>query len=195
MPEKIKITAFAGSSRTGSYSKSFARCAVDAANSLGADAQFIDLRDYPLPLYDGDLEILQGLPENAKKLKKIFSESDAFVISTPEYNHSYSGLLKNTLDWVSRKGGPSDLRTHFQDKPVLTLSSSAGQFGGVRSLMLLRLLLADDMKLIVLPEQMPLPNAGDAFDENGRLKDEKKRAQLENNVKKLVLTAGKLKST
>jgi chromate reductase len=106
-----KILAFAGSTRSASYNKQLVRFAADAARAAGAEVTLLDLRDYPLPLFDGDLEDKEGLPENAKKLKAIFREHDALLISSPEYNSSITAVLKNTIDWVSR--------TETDDEPPL----------------------------------------------------------------------------
>src|SRR5262249_29719722 len=97
-----RILAFAGSTRRDSFNKKLAGIAADGARAAGAEVTFIDLRDYPLPLYDGDLEAEKGLPEQAQRLKKLFLDHDGLLISSPEYNSSISGVLKNTIDWVSR---------------------------------------------------------------------------------------------
>src|SRR3989338_2486857 len=97
-----KILAFAGSTRTESFNKKLVQIAVRGAKQAGADVAYIDLRDFPLPLFDGDLEAKEGLPANAKKLKALFLDHQGLLISSPEYNSSISGVLKNTIDWVSR---------------------------------------------------------------------------------------------
>jgi chromate reductase len=97
-----RILAFAGSLRTGSFNKKLARVAADLAKEAGAQATFVDLRDFQLPLYDGDIEETQGLPEGAKQLKGLMREHDGFLIASPEYNSSFTGALKNAIDWVSR---------------------------------------------------------------------------------------------
>src|SRR5262245_55454839 len=97
-----RILAFAGSLRKDSYNKKLVTIAVDAARRAGAEVTHIDLKDYPLPIYDGDIEAASGIPENGLKLKKLFIEHDAFLWSCPEYNSSITAVLKNTIDWVSR---------------------------------------------------------------------------------------------
>src|SRR4051812_33174915 len=97
-----KILAFAGSTREGSYNKKLVKVAAAAATAAGAQVTLVDLRDFPMPLYDGDLETKEGLPSNARKLKELFISHDGFLISCPEYNSSISGVLKNTIDWISR---------------------------------------------------------------------------------------------
>ena len=97
-----KILAFAGSTRSNSFNKRLVRAAAVMAEEAGATVTIVDLRDYPLPLYDGDLEQAEGLPEHAATLYELFKSHDALLISSPEYNSSVSAVLKNTIDWVSR---------------------------------------------------------------------------------------------
>lgn len=173
-----KILAFAGSTRTESYNKKLIRIAVDAAKSTGAEVTLIDLRDYPLPLFDGDLEDSEGLPENAKKLKVLFNSHDALLISAPEYNSSITGVLKNTLDWVSREATDDEppLRD-FKGKVATLLSASPGALGGMRGLVHLRAMLGN-IGVIVLPEQVSLPKAHEAFDDAGKLNEERPNKQI-----------------
>ena len=102
MPAAPRILAFAGSLRAESFNKKLARVAAEALRKAGGEVTLIDLRDYPLPLYDGDLEAASGLPENGRKLKSLFLEHQGLLISSPEYNSSIPAVLKNTIDWVSR---------------------------------------------------------------------------------------------
>lgn len=97
-----KILFLAGSARKDSLNKKLAKVAYELAIEQGADATFIDLKDYPLPIYDADDEVAGGLPENAIKLKALFVEHSGIFIASPEYNSSFSALLKNTIDWISR---------------------------------------------------------------------------------------------
>ena len=99
---KPKIMVLAGSTRTESVNRKLARQAVEALRTAGADATFADLRDYPLPLYDGDLEASQGRPHAAAELKEMARRADGFVIASPEHNGSYPAVLKNAIDWISR---------------------------------------------------------------------------------------------
>src|SRR5919198_2770214 len=98
-----KILAFAGSTRTESFNKKLVRVAVAGARAAGAEVTLIDLRDFPMPLYDGDLEAKEGLPANARKVKDLFLAHQGLLLSCPEYNSSITGVLKNTIDWVSRQ--------------------------------------------------------------------------------------------
>src|SRR5574341_318448 len=108
MSDNPKIIALAGSTRSGSYNKLLVKIAADGAREAGADVTYIDLRDYPMPIYDGDLEDREGLPANGRKLKDIFLANQGLLIASPENNGSFSAVLKNTIDWLSRpvKGYP-----------------------------------------------------------------------------------------
>lgn len=173
-----KILAFAGSTRTASYNKQLVRFAADAARAAGAEVTLVDLRDYPLPLFDGDLEDQQGLPENAKKLKAIFSAHDALLIASPEYNSSITAVLKNTLDWISR--GETDdepALAAYRGKTAALISASPGALGGLRGLVHLRAILGN-IGVIVLPDQVAVPKAYEAFDDKGGLKDERSAKQV-----------------
>jgi NAD(P)H-dependent FMN reductase len=164
-----KILVLAGSTRTGSTNKMLARDAAEAFRNAGLEAFLADLRDYPMPLYDGDLEAASGLPPAAKTLKDLAREADGFAIASPEYNGSYSAVLKNAIDWISRseKGeGPADV---FRGKPAAILSASPGQGGGKRVLKQLRELL-EGIRMTVVPHQVSIAQSGDAFDVEGRLK-------------------------
>ncbi|HRH97118.1 MAG TPA: NAD(P)H-dependent oxidoreductase [Prosthecobacter sp.] len=173
-----KILALAGSTRTASFNKQLVRFAAEAARAAGAEVTVVDLRDYPLPLFDGDLEDHEGLPENAKKLKALFREHDGLLIASPEYNSSITAVLKNTLDWVSR--GETDdepALVAYRGKAAALLSSSPGALGGLRGLVHLRAILGN-IGVIVLPDQAAVPKAHEAFDAGGRLKDERTVRQV-----------------
>lgn len=181
-----KILAFAGSTRTESYNKKTVKVAVEGARKSGSEVTYIDLRDYPLPFYDGDLEESGGLPENAKKLKKLFIENEGFLISTPEYNSSITGVLKNTLDWVSRKETPDEpALVCFKGKVICLMSASPGGFGGMRSLITARSILSN-IGALVIPEQVSISRAGDAFNPDGSFKDERNQKNIENQGVALV---------
>ena len=136
------ILFLAGSARKESINKKLARLAATMAEATGADVTLIDLKDYDMPIYNGDLEQENGLPENAKKLKKIFIEHDGFFIASPEYNSSYSALLKNTIDWLSRPHKENELPlTAYKGKVAALGATSPGALGGLRGLVALRMLL------------------------------------------------------
>lgn len=181
-----KVLAFAGSTRAASYNKKLVRHAAEAARAAGAEVTLLDLRDYPLPLFDGDLEDEQGLPENAKKLKAIFREHDALLISSPEYNSSVTAVLKNTLDWVSRAETDEEpALAAFRGKTAALMSASPGALGGLRGLVHLRAILGN-IGVIVLPDQVAVPKAHEVFDESGALKDERAAKQVTHVAQGLV---------
>jgi chromate reductase, NAD(P)H dehydrogenase (quinone) len=160
----VKVLAFAGSLRTDSANKKLAREAVRllTEHSL-ARAEFADLRDYPMPIYDGDREQNEGLPDEVIKLGGRIGEADALIVATPEYNGSISSVLKNALDWISRlKPMP------VAGKHLVLLSASPGGWGGVRGLWHSRVPF-EALGAHVFPQMMSLPGAGSVFDEAGRL--------------------------
>ena len=173
-----RILAFAGSTRSASYNKHLVRFAAEAARAAGAEVTLLDLRDYPLPLYDGDLEEQQGLPENAKKMKAILREHDAFMIASPEYNSSITAVLKNAIDWVSRSASDDEpALAAFRGKVAALLSASPGALGGLRGLVHLRAILGN-IGVIMLPDQVAIPKAHEVFDATGGLKDERSAGQV-----------------
>jgi NAD(P)H-dependent FMN reductase len=166
-----RILAFAGSARSGSLNKRLVQIAEGGARAAGARVTGVDLRDLPLPIYDGDLEAAEGLPPNARKLKELMSQHDGLMISSPEYNSSISPLLKNAIDWASRQESPTEPPLAcFRGKVAVLMSASPGNLGGLRGLVHLRSILGN-IKVIVLPDQVAVSKAHEAFDENGRLKD------------------------
>ena len=194
MTYKPKILAFAGSLRKDSTNKKLARIAARAAQLAGAEVTLIDLLDYPLPLYNGDIEEKEGLPENALKLKKLMESSDGFIIASPEYNSSFSAVLKNIIDWTSRKANADEVfLSSFIDKAALLLSASPSPLGGLRGLAALRSLL-ENIYTIVLPRQKTIPNAMAAFDSEGNLINKKDREEIEELTKKLTNFIRKMKT-
>jgi NAD(P)H-dependent FMN reductase len=174
----IKILAFAGSTRKGSFNKSLVKAAMQGAASQGAatkdvELTFVDLADYPMPLLDQDLESELGIPNNALKLKALMSESDGFLIASPEYNGGYSGVLKNTLDWASRQAEGETSMQCFKNKLVVCMSASPGALGGIRGLPHIRTLLSG-LGCIVLPKQLAIAKAHEVFADNGEVKQPEK---------------------
>lgn len=189
---KPRILAFAGSARQESYNKKMVAVAAIAAREAGADVTLIDLRDYPMPIYDGDFETHEGLPENAKKLKRLFLDHDGLLISCPEYNSSISPLLKNTIDWVSRPApDESQPLAPYADKVAVLMSASPGALGGLRGLVTVRSILGN-IKVTVLPDQFALSKAHEAFDENGKLRDENQEKMVRGLGEKLAGFLAKL---
>jgi chromate reductase, NAD(P)H dehydrogenase (quinone) len=173
-----RILAFAGSARSGSFNKRLVAIATAGARAAGADVTLIDLRDYELPLYDGEAEERDGLPPNARKLKDVFLANQGLLISAPEYNSSITPLLKNTLDWVSRPVTGETPLNCFDGKVAALMSASPGALGGLRGLVHVRAIL-QNIRVLTIPEQIALPHAGEAFAADGSLKDAKQHAAIQ----------------
>ena len=193
MAHTPKILAFAGSTRKESFNKKLVKIAGDAARASGAQVTVVDLRDFSMPLYDGDLEAEQGIPENAKKFKSLLLAHDGFLISAPEYNSSISGVLKNTIDWASRPVPGEAPLACFSGKVVSLMSASPGALGGLRGLVIVRSLLSN-IGVIVLPNQVAVPKAHESFETDGKLKDSKQQASIESLGRDLVGVLVKLKA-
>lgn len=179
-----KILAFAGSARKDSYNKKLIRIAAESARRAGADVTVIDLADFPLPLFDEDLEAA-GVPENVMKLKALFAAHQGLLISCPEYNSTITPLLKNTLDWVSRALPGEKPLAAFAGKTAGLVSASPGALGGLRGLVTVRAMLGN-IQVLVIPEQAAVSAAHNAFLPDGSLGDAKVLAMVENVGTKLV---------
>jgi NAD(P)H-dependent FMN reductase len=186
-----RILCFAGSLRTGSFNKKLARLAAAAARQAGAEVTELDIRDYPLPLYDGDLEASDGLPPSARRLKDAFLAHQGLILACPEYNSGISGPLKNLIDWVSRPVQGQPALAEYLGKVALLIAASTGVLGGLRGLLQVRMILSN-IHVLVLPEQLTIPKADAAFDESGALKDASLQERLSKITAKLITTAGKL---
>jgi NAD(P)H-dependent FMN reductase len=178
MANPIRIVALAGSLRKDSYNKKLVQIAIKAATAAGAEVNYLDLRDYPLPIFDQDLETAHGLPEPAKKLKQIFIDCDGFLWSCPEYNSSITAVLKNTIDWVSRPAPGEPNLAGFKGKVAALMAASPGALGGLRGLVTVRAILGN-IGVIVLPDQIAVSKAHEAFAADGSLKDAKMQAGIE----------------
>lgn len=189
---KPKILAFAGSTRRESFNKRLVRIAAAGAERAGADVTVIDLKEYALPLFDQDLEEDEGPPENAVKLKALFAETDGFLIASPEYNSSVTGVLKNTIDWVSRPAEGEPRLVAFKGKAAALMSASPGALGGLRGLVHVRAILGN-IGVLVLPDQVTVPKAFEAFDDEGRLKIDTKQSAVEALGKSLVELLAKVR--
>ena len=188
-----KLVAFAGSLRVGSFNKKLVAIAAEAARVAGAEVTIVDLRELALPLFDQDLEAASGLPEGAKKLKALLRESDGFLIASPEYNSSITAPLKNAIDWASRAESDDEPSlAAYRGKVAALMATSPGALGGLRGLVTLRSILGN-IGVMVLPDQVAIPTAHEAFDEAGKLKDERKVKQVAALAKTLVETVRKLK--
>ncbi len=189
--KRPKLLAFAGATRTESWNKKLVRVAVRAAEEAGGEVTLIDLRDYPMPLYDGDLEQREGLPHKARELKALMVSSEAFLLSCPEYNSSISAVLKNTIDWISRPRPDEPRYIAFKGKVAGLLSASPGNLGGVRGLLVVRQVLTT-VGVLVLPTQFALAHAASAFHEDGTLKEDGHRAAVAAVVAEVLAVTARL---
>ncbi|MGR4068587.1 NAD(P)H-dependent oxidoreductase [Halomonas sp. LR3S48] len=189
-----RILVFAGSAREDSHNKRLARLAAERLDRVGGQATFVDLRDYPLPLYDGDLESREGLPASARSLQGLLAEHQGLLLASPEYNGFITPLMKNTLDWLSRSDGERSGLALFADKLAAVVSASPGALGGMRSLALIRQLLGN-LGVTVLPNPLAVPRAAQAFGESGELVDESQQQRLDALCQRLVTTLVKLQAT
>lgn len=167
-----RVLAFAGSLRKGSFNKSLCKVAAAHVRAAGVEVTEIALEDYPLPIYDQDLEDSQGLPAQARRLKDLFLAHQGLLLACPEYNSSITAALKNAIDWVSRPVQGEPALNCFDGKLALLLSASPGALGGLRGLVTVRSILSN-IKVLVLPDQYALSRAHEAFDEQGHLRDPK----------------------
>jgi NAD(P)H-dependent FMN reductase len=163
-----KILVLPGSARLDSVNRKLARQTVEALRHAGVEATLADLRDFPMPIYDGDLESADGIPPAAKALKELARRHDGFAIASPEHNGSFPALLKNALDWISRPEPGERPLEAFRGKVAAILSASPGPGGGKRGLHQLRELL-EMMSLSVIPGQLAIARSSGAFDDAGRL--------------------------
>ena len=171
MSNQPKILAFAGSSRIDSFNKKLVKFAVEEAKKIGAEVRYIDLLDYPMPLFNEDLEQQEGLPAKVLEFKHLLREHQGFLISCPEYNGSITPLLKNAIDWASRSELNEKPLSCFKGKVAALLATSPGGLGGIRGLVHVRAIL-EGIGVLVIPEQKAIPHAYQAFDDSGQLKDE-----------------------
>ena len=142
MSDCPKILAFAGSTRKASWNKLLLRCAVAGAEDAGAEVTVAELADFPMPFYDADLELAEGVPAQAKAFRKLLNEHAGFLIACPEYNGSVSAVLKNTIDWGSRPVDGEDALSGYRGKVAALVGTSVGPYGAVRAIGHLRAILS-----------------------------------------------------
>ena len=171
----MKILAFGASLRKGSFSKMALQAAVAEIKKAGVEVEKLDLNDYPMPAYNWDLE-QEGMPEVVEKFKAKIAEASGLLISSPEYNHSVPGYLKNIIDWASRNS--PELKNVFQDKTVSLITVSDGSFGGIRAA-IAWLPTFKTLGLVMYSAQMPIPKAQAVFDSQGKIIDPKMKERLE----------------
>ena len=187
-----KILAFAGSLRAESYNKKLVKVAAEGARKAGADVTYVDLKDLPMPLFDEDLEARDGLHPNARKFKDLLLANDGLLISAPEYNSSITAALKNAIDWASRPAPGEAPLACFAGKVCSLMSASPGALGGLRGLVHVRAILGN-IRVIVLPEQVAVSKANDAFNADGSLKDAKQQEAIERLGANVATMLAKLK--
>ena len=172
----LKILIIPGSLRSGSHNAKLAMAAAYEFAQAGVDVTRISLGDFPLPIYDGDLQAKSGVPKNAGNLKRMMASHHGVLIVTPEYNSSIPPLVKNTIDWITRVQDPRETRGQvFREKPFAIAAASENRLGGTRALAALRLILSA-CHATVLPNQLALSFADQAYDDMDRLK---KQADIE----------------
>ncbi len=193
MAAGARVLAFAGSTRTESFNKKLVKIAVAGAKAAGAEVTLIDLRDFPMPLYDGDLEASEGIPTQAKRFKELMRSHDGLLLSCPEYNSSMTGVFKNAIDWASRQEPGEAPLACFTGKVATLMSASPGALGGLRGLVHVRAMLGN-INVLVLPDQVAVPRAHEAFQPDGALKDPKQQAAIEQLGRSLAAMLAKLHS-
>ncbi|MFT5324672.1 MAG: chromate reductase [Planctomycetaceae bacterium] len=186
-----RILAFAGSTRKASFNKKLVAVAAKSAEAAGAEVTLIDLADFPLPIFDEDYEAEHGMPENATKLKQLFVEHNGLLIASPEYNSSISAVLKNAIDWISRRAEGEPMKAAFLGKAAAIMAASPGGLGGIRGLVHLRSIL-QNIGVLVMPDQITLSEAHSAFADDGLLNNERKQGTVDALAKELVETVQKL---
>ena len=167
----VKLLAFSGSTRAASLNQTLLNLAIESAKERGAEVTSINLKDFDLPLYDGDLE-KASYPQKALDLKALFRSHHGFLIATPEYNGGLSGVLKNAIDWASRPTADEPVTglSAFRGKVAGLMAVSISPFGGLRGITQLRQVLST-IQTVVATEQVLVPFGQNAFDENGALKE------------------------
>jgi NAD(P)H-dependent FMN reductase len=182
----LKILVIPGSLRTGSLNAKLAAAIAHEVAQAGAEVTRISLADFPLPIYDGDLQAKSGVPKNAVNLKRMMAAHHGVVIVTPEYNSSVPALVKNTVDWVTRVQDLHEVRGQvFRERPFAIAAASESRLGGARALAALRLILSA-CQATVIPSQLALPFATDAYDDMDRLKHPADADALKALVRQLI---------
>lgn len=190
MTAETRLLFFSGSTRKDGLNRKLAAYALRLAQEKGYAASPLDLVDYPMPVYNGDLESGEGIPDSARRLKAVFEAHQGIFIAAPEYNASITPLLKNSLDWVSRirDAGERPLQV-YKTRVFAICSASSSLHGGARGLLATRQVLAVGLGALVLGDQLAVSRAHEAFDDTGQLKDEAMRKTLGGVVDRLAAVA------
>lgn len=187
-----KIIAFAGSLRAGSFNRKLVAVAAHGAEHAGAVVTRLDINEYDIPLYHGDLESREGLPDAVNALKAEFLRNDGLLVASPEYNGSISGVLKNFIDWTTRPEPGEERCACYKNKVVALMSASPGSLGGVKGLVHTRAVFGN-IGCLVLPKQVNLGKAAKAFDDTGQIADHDKQQEVQRLGKDLAELIAKLK--
>ena len=193
----IRLLLLAGSARQGALSVRLRDAAARLAASAGASTSALDLRALALPLYDGDIEASQGVPQGAHQLRTAIAAHDAVLIVTPEYNGFPTPLVINAFDWLSRlpagEGAASGVMV-TANKPTALLSISPGAIGGLRAMNFLRQYLQMAFGMLVVPRQHAVGHGHDVLDAKGAFKDEKAEQAVASVVQSVLRVAGALRT-
>jgi chromate reductase, NAD(P)H dehydrogenase (quinone) len=182
----LKILVIPGSLRTGSHNAKLAAVAAHAFALAGAEVTRISLADFPLPIYDGDLQAKSGVPKHAVNLKRMIGAHHGVLLVTPEYNSSVPPLVKNAIDWITRVQDPHEARGQVLfAKPFAIAAASESRLGGTRALAALRLILSA-CRATVIPNQLALSFADQAYDDMDRLRKEADIEALNALVRQLI---------
>ncbi|WP_440054826.1 NADPH-dependent FMN reductase [Pseudoalteromonas sp. T1lg65] len=184
-----KVIALSGSLREKSYNQTLIQAAAAFALESGAEVEVIKLQDLNIPLFSEDLEAIET-PEGVKLLKEKLREADGILLASPEYNGSFTAALKNAIDWASRT--EQGAVPAFRNKVVALLATSPGGLGGLRGLNHVRDVLSG-IGSLVLADQLAVPAAYDAFDEQGKIKSPELADKVSSLALQLVTVASKLK--
>jgi len=184
-----RLLFISGSARTDSFNKRLAILGAKIAEANGITSTFADLADYPMPIYDGDLETAEGVPANARKLQALMLVHSGVFIASPEYNASISPLLKNALDWVSRVRDEGAGKAVYTTRVFALGAASPGGTGGMRGLVAVRNVLEMGLGALVLPDQVLVARAATAFDDHGHLADKDGQERFKTVIQKLARAA------
>jgi NAD(P)H-dependent FMN reductase len=182
----LKILVIPGSLRTGSHNVRLAAAAAYEFAQAGVEVTRLSLGDFPLPIYDGDLQAKSGVPKHAVNLKRMIGAHHGVLLVTPEYNSSVPPLVKNTIDWLTRVQDANETRGQvFRARPFAIAAASQGRLGGTRALAALRLILSA-CHATVIPNQLALSFADQAYDDMDRLKNPADIEALKALVRQLI---------
>lgn len=179
----LKVLAFSGSLKAASLNQMLVTQAAEMAKELGAEVTVLSLRDHPLPLFNEDIEHEEN--PTVDQVRKLFAEADALLIASPEYNGSITPALKNVIDWVSRPSSDKSYQPRYAQQSAALIAASPGGLGGLRGLNHVRQILTN-IGTLVMPAQLAVPAAHNAFNDQGELTNEETKQNLQNVVKQLL---------